>query len=183
MRKQKRVDNDGKKRMKKSYKVLLAIVILVGLFGSCGKSNKDVTGVQETTETIEMVTEPELTKEDEIMEAVLKVIREENLVEIKYIPENNFLWIKYIDSSSSKRSTFLYKLTMVLKELQGIADTKVDIDVLCPLVDKYGNPSNEIVIRSTFSLETLEKINFDYFLSDNLPEVADIWNNHMLLDK
>ncbi|MCK4822419.1 hypothetical protein KA005_42035 [bacterium] len=41
------------------------------------------------------------------------------------------------------------------------------------MVDSYGNVSEDIVLKLFFSPETIEKINFENFLSDNIYNIAD----------
>ncbi len=49
------------------------------------------------------------------------------------------------------------------------------------LVDKYGNEEDYPVHIMTLSTETISKINWDNFLYDNLPEIADTYFLHPAL--
>ena len=51
-----------------------------------------------------------------------------------------------------------------------------------PLQDKYGNVSDVIVIKATFTSNTIQKINFENALFGNIPDLADEWWNHNAVD-
>lgn len=51
-----------------------------------------------------------------------------------------------------------------------------------PLVDTYGNESDSLVMSIDMNKETLDKINWENFLTDNLPNVADHYHNHPALN-
>ena len=42
-----------------------------------------------------------------------------------------------------------------------------------PLVDKFGNTSNNIVITTAYNRSTIDKINWDNFLYTNILDIAD----------
>ena len=44
-----------------------------------------------------------------------------------------------------------------LKELKDIQPLSVDFNIIYPMVDKYGNANDEIVIKASYSNETREK--------------------------
>ncbi|MCC2351993.1 hypothetical protein [Bacillus pacificus] len=52
-----------------------------------------------------------------------------------------------------------------------------------PLVDQYGNEKKDNVMKITLNRETLDKINYDNFLHDNLPKVANQYWEHPALSK
>lgn len=49
-----------------------------------------------------------------------------------------------------------------------------------PLVDSYGNEEDGEVLRINLSGESLEKINFDNFLFEDIPNIADSYWEHPL---
>ncbi|MGM7428588.1 hypothetical protein ABRZ22_05050 [Bacillus pacificus] len=52
-----------------------------------------------------------------------------------------------------------------------------------PMVDVYGNKKNDTIMKLTFDRTTLDKINFDNFLTDNVPKVAKDYWQHPAIDK
>lgn len=52
-----------------------------------------------------------------------------------------------------------------------------------PLVDQYGNEKKDNVMKITLNRETLDKINYDNFLHNNLPKVANQYWEHPALSK
>ncbi|SCN38280.1 Protein of unknown function [Bacillus cytotoxicus] len=52
-----------------------------------------------------------------------------------------------------------------------------------PMVDPYGNKKKDTVMKITLNRETLDKINFDNFLFDNLPKIADQYWEHPAFNK
>jgi DNA-directed RNA polymerase subunit RPC12/RpoP len=56
--------------------------------------------------------------------------------------------------------------------------TRVDLKWQLPLVDKYGNTELGVVMEILLTRDTAERINWDNFLYQNLPEVAEIYQEH-----
>jgi hypothetical protein len=56
----------------------------------------------------------------------------------------------------------------------GIAFTYVTLSGTFTLVDKFGNVTEENVVTLTFKKETVNKINWVNFLSDNIYDIADM---------
>ncbi|WP_240678707.1 hypothetical protein [Bacillus cereus] len=52
-----------------------------------------------------------------------------------------------------------------------------------PLVDAYGNEKKDNVMKLQFNRETLDKINYDNLLHDNLPKIANQYWEHPALTK
>lgn len=59
----------------------------------------------------------------------------------------------------------------------------IAITVTFPLIDAFGNTSEQPVMRVRLTRATLEKINFDGFLIDNLPGIADYYWQHPAISK
>ena len=70
----------------------------------------------------------------------------------------------------------------VLKAIQSDIDTDVDFNIVYPLQDKYGNKSDEIVIKATFKKGTIKKIEFENISYESIPDIADEWWNHSELE-
>ena len=73
-------------------------------------------------------------------------------------------------------------ISNILKGIQKDINVNVDVNVTYPLQDKYGNTSEDIVIKATFNSDTIKKINFDNFDYNDIPSVADEWWNHNALN-
>lgn len=134
------------------------------------------------------VSEDKTTKdstEEAIKEKIIKVVGEENLETFNYVPDNNFALIKFKGSENLTSKMTVEGMYMdianILKGIQEDIDVNVDINVTYPLQDSYGNIEEDIVIKATFNNETIKKINFDNFLSKNIPSIADEWWNHQAL--
>lgn len=48
------------------------------------------------------------------------------------------------------------------------------------IVDKYGNSNEEVIMFMSFAKDTLDKINFDNVSSDNIPDLADKYQEHRI---
>ena len=111
---------------------------------------------------------------------------EENLETFNYVPDNNFALIKFKGSEnlSSKMTVkgMYMDISNILKGIQKDINVNVDVNVTYPLQDKYGNTSEDIVIKATFNSDTIKKINFDNFDYNDIPSVADEWWNHNALN-
>ena len=70
-------------------------------------------------------------------------------------------------------STKLFEYFFELEEI-----TRVDLKWQLPLVDTYGNTKLGVVMEIMLTRDTAEKINWDNFLFQNLPKVADIYQEH-----
>lgn len=66
-----------------------------------------------------------------------------------------------------------------IKEL-GLNIEDISVNVTYPFTDKYGNTSDQYVIKSNYSAATVERLNEDRkkFKNENLPLVADEWWSH-----
>lgn len=189
MRKRKEKVNGNAKSRKPWYKrwyVWFAAVMVIG--NVIPKDTKEASTTPTVAEetTVEETTERELTKEEQLREAVESVVGKESLDIFNYVPDNNFTLIKFYGSESLTHSMTVKGMYIdikdILKNIQPIIDTDVDFNVVYPLQDKYGNVENEIVIKATFSNETINKINYENVLFENIPDLADDWWQHNALN-
>lgn len=68
-----------------------------------------------------------------------------------------------------------------LKDEKGISE--ITFFYKYPLVDAYGNEKKDNVMKLQFNRETLDKINYDNLLHDNLPKIANQYWEHPALTK
>ena len=191
---------------KKWWFWVIIIIMLAGIFGSGGnkdEESKDVppTATQEeetstgsnSSEDGQIAEEPssteatgELSEEEAIKAAIEKVVGAENLEMFNYDPENNFSLIKFRGSENLTNNMTVKGMYLdmfnILKAIQSMIDTDVTFDVVYPLVDKYGNSEDVIVIEATYTQKTIQKINFENALWENTPDLADEWWNHNAVD-
>lgn len=141
--------------------------------------------VEEIKEEVEEIKE-ELSNEETIKKRIEETVGEENLEAFNYAPENNFSLIKFrgADNLSDKMTVKGMYLDMfdILRKIQPKIDTDVTFNVIYSLVDKYGNSEDEIVIKATFTKETIDRINFDKALFGDIPYMADEWWNSPAVD-
>lgn len=138
------------------------------------------TITQETEETQEESEQESIEKN--IREAIENVVGKEMLETFNYVPSNNFSLIKFKGSENLTNNMTIKGMYMdifnILKDIQPMIDTDVDFNVIYPLVDQYGNAEDVIVIKATFTNETIKKINFENAIWENTPVMADDWWNH-----
>ena len=60
--------------------------------------------------------------------------------------------------------------------------SSIDFNITYPLIDKYGNATEEIVIKASYSNETRQKLNFDNLIFNNIDTAADEWWMHAALE-
>ncbi|MCH5257019.1 MAG: hypothetical protein J1D87_06975 [Lachnospiraceae bacterium] len=151
-----------------------------------GNESADESEQSGTSGDNELTDESEQAETDDtqadIKKAIEDVVGVDNLESFNYVPSNNFSLIKFRGSENltNKMTVEGMYLDMfnILKKIQPIIDTDVDFNIVYPLVDKYGNSEDVIVIKATFKNETIQKINFDNALFENIADMADEWWNH-----
>ncbi|MEK5323317.1 hypothetical protein [Aeribacillus sp. FSL M8-0254] len=114
---------------------------------------------------------------------VKKVIEKDRIVEINKNDQNGHLLVRFKGSENlTNESTvkgFLVDIRDLLKNLKSDSSIQTfTFNVTYSLVDNYGNESEDIVIKAGFNRETVDKINFDKFDFNKIPEVADEYWSH-----
>jgi len=72
----------------------------------------------------------------------------------------------------------------ILEPLSKVNNIKqINVDWQLPLVDKYGNEKDAAVMKFSIDKATLEKINWDNFLTENFPEVVNSYDEHPALNE
>lgn len=99
-----------------------------------------------------------------------------SFVDIYLVGKDNF-------SASMIRGGMLIQANDILSALQSRDDIGyISLFWSFPLVDIYGNSSMETVMKVTFYKETLDKINFEKFDYNNIPEICDAYYQHAALN-
>ena len=126
---------------------------------------------------------PEETTEDRV-ESYAKEVFGDDLTDFEYQSDSNHYNIttktagisKKIDKNSANVNT-----TEFLEKIDGEDFDTIYIEYQADFVDDYGESSKGRAIVYHISKETVEKINFDNFVFDNLPKVADNYWEHPAL--
>lgn len=126
----------------------------------------------------------ETNQEDALRIAIENIVGADMLVDFIYLPENNYTLITFRGSDSLTTNLIVEAAYLdikdILKSLQPVIDTDVRICVTFPIIDVYGNSEEQMVIKADYTLNTIQSINFDNFVSENIPLVADTWWNDEL---
>ncbi len=173
--------------------VILVVFILGVIFIPAMQSDKDFKGERDkiltgNSQNYSYLTETG-TLERNIELGALKVLGHET--EIRKIKiDNGELWIDYVASENLTKNLTRRRIWIDTKDLVRELSTIVDPNINAiiseshlVLVDQYGKESLSRVALITINRETWEKINWDNFLTDNLPDVADgYWLHPALKD-
>ncbi|MBM7644061.1 hypothetical protein JOD45_000252 [Scopulibacillus daqui] len=127
---------------------------------------------------------------DEISESVHKGFgnknsfnKKDSIIEINYNDNNNFLLIKVFGKDNLSKNMIKKGMWMsISKTLKDLKDNtkfdKIAFNIVFPMQDQYGNASNNIVMKATFDRDTLDKINWENFMFENIPNVANEYWEH-----
>jgi len=141
-------------------------------------SSAVVSSVDEEEEIVEETEEKvELTATEKI-EKLTESLYEDNLREItisKTEPYDVFVDHDLKDSFTNNmmRTSYYMDVQSYLEEVKELPINEVYIAAWTTLTDQYGSESEAIVLSTTFSKDTIAKINFDNITTDNIPAIAD----------
>lgn len=144
---------------------------------------------EESTEETQEEESIEDTVTESAEEEVDNIIRSsDEIEEIGYIEEGEQLFIRINTgtgwSTDSMKNSMRVQTHDILRDVNDIDDVStVNIGFRLPLQDQYGEESVEDVMNLVFYEETINKINFDNVLQDNMPDIADEYWNHPALDE
>ena len=192
----------------KSVKIVLAVISLIifipiliaALSDKSSSANLNDAAITSTAPSLEPDSEPEpspsptltpipspspITVEDQIIDAANKAFGQDDVISVEYTEASHYTCIKARVSESftaNMTMTGIYLgIADTLEYLQDLEDINIDFNLVMSLVDKYGNVTDETVVKASFYYETRSNVNWDYFLVDNIPEIADIWWIHNAL--
>jgi hypothetical protein len=90
----------------------------------------------------------------------------------------------HVKPANTARATILDNSCKLLKNLQNRKDVgQVTLFWTGTLVDTYGSKSEEQVVKLTLNKAKLDKINFDNFVYNDLPGIADSYWEHRAMTK
>ncbi len=166
---------------------ILSIILWISV--KSGTRNNDITKMNSSEMTsgqLDTDTGEDVDQETLLYTAIEEVVGSDRLIQFVYNPYMNTTRIVFKGADSLTPNMIVsgayLDIKDILKAIQPLIDTDVYIFVKYPLVDAYGNSEDHKVIQADFSLDTIKKINFDKFLSDNIPVVADSWWNHRVFE-
>lgn len=177
---------------KRWWFITLVVLFIIGIFGGDDEESEvateDDTEIVEETEVVEaeevVEEEPEeeveLTSEENIKEAADDIYGS-NLVEVEYIDATNHYNV-YTNtaglSANMDRKSAYFNATNFLEKIKDVDFDSVYIEYRTVFVDDYGNEEEREGITYDITKETIDKINFDSFLAEKLPSVADSYWQH-----
>ena len=138
---------------------------------------------------------PTLTAPEQVRAAVEDVLRESNRdvkrVITAALPEgkNPQIYIRWtINDNLTEGMITGSARNDATKILRAIHDTGIPfkailIEGIYPLADKFGASTDTIVVHALYTKATIDRIEFDNFLSDNVYAVADEANIHPVFQK
>lgn len=135
---------------------------------------------QEKAEQEEIERVENLTTEEKIKEISEKVFGS-SLIDFEYIEDNDYYKI-YSETSgisvNMDKNGTQYDISNLLEEIQDLDFKNIYVEYQAEFVDSYGNSEKREGIFYEFSKETVDKINFDNFLPEKLPDIADQYWEH-----
>lgn len=102
-----------------------------------------------------------------------------NTLSLEYVAKDNL-------STKMIRQGIIFDIKDIMQKIAPSIPENVDevnFSVLFDLVDQYGNADQSQVVRVVLNRQSWEKINWDGFLVDNLPNVSEIYWVHPALQK
>ena len=187
----KRVKGENKYMSKViKYIVIGAVVLFVGSAAICGimdagknkTTTMDNTNISTLTPTVTAIStitpEPTQNLTTQYYDIVLAALKD-SATDVVYTPGTNNLRIEFKESMNlTGKMTVKAMWLDITNTLHKIKDSEVpnvnvDFIVNYDQEDKYGNMETVKVMSASFTTDTIEKINFDNFLKENIPDVAD----------
>lgn len=112
----------------------------------------------------------------------------DSIVDLKFNKDNGYLFIRVFAKDGYTDKLIKEGMWMntydVLKALKDNKDIKtIFIGTVLPLQDKFGNSTNDTVMKMTFGPETRSKINWDNFLWNGIPKIAEDYWEHPVMQK
>lgn len=110
--------------------------------------------------------------------SVKKRMDNKSLVEVRYNADDNW------GNDEIKFGIWIDAQEIFEKVYTDYSDIgRVAVFAYFPLQDKYGNSEDELVMKIMLDDETASKINWENFLTDNMPQVADNYYIHSALNE
>jgi len=173
--------------------VVMVVLIAVAIFAPAMKSDKEWKSERDeilsgTSQTYNYLTEAGTPARDVELGALRALGHETKIRKIDFSEDE--LWIDYIANENLTKNLTRGGIWIdtkdLVKELSLILspDVKaITVEPYLTLVDQYGEEKLSRVALITIERETWEKINWDNFLTDDIPNIADsFWLHPALSD-
>lgn len=184
----------GDKVWYKNWKVWLSVILVMGIAGAFADEDEEVEAEEPTFEEVFEVEEPEEVEEVEepveveedlsSTDIIKKAVEEElgsRLIEVEYVEEtdhyNIYAKTSAISANMDRKGTY-FDTTNILEEIQNEDFNSLYFEYQANFVDDFGDSEQRKGITYDLSKETVDKINFDSFLPDKLPNIADSYWQH-----
>jgi len=184
-------EKEEKKKVKQAVTgglIFLGIVNLIIAITSIGGDDEKTA-----PQVIQYITEIG-TPERKVEAKVIEILNEKTNMGEKRMKkitiENNEIWISYVAdenlTSNMTRGGIWTDIKELLQGLPAVLSSQTDSIVFesyLKLVDQYGNESIDKVMMMRMTKDTWEEINWDSFIRDNFPNIADHYWEHPVLKK
>lgn len=115
-------------------------------------------------------------------DCVEKIFGKDNVIAVEYFEDTTFLSIEARGSENLTDKMTLRGMYMnietLLKDFSDLQDININFDILYPFVDKKGNSTDALAIRARYDWNDRKDINWDNFLTPNIPDVSTTWAVH-----
>lgn len=143
---------------------------------------------QVTDESVQLSVEVDAVSKNKALltDIAKKIYGKDNFVKLEYVYGVNVaaVNIRREGSPNSVKTLFLDDTTKLLKNVIKVKGLEgVQVIVMSPLKDTYGNVAEEKVLSINISRNTMDKINFDNFNYKDIPNIADDYWEHPLFSK
>lgn len=149
---------------------ILLIIVLGIIIASCTNSkNEKVDKNAPVTTQVTTIVNNELGKKVEDKKSVKSVKFDKGIV---YIDVNT-------NANEGSKRTLLKNAAHIIEPISKIKGVEViQLRFFAPLTDQYGKQTNEKVMFINMNRETLDKIDWKNFNYENIPDVANIYDQH-----
>lgn len=144
--------------------------------------------VSEPPKPTEAVEEEETatTNTSDIQSSALKKVQsvfgKDNVITVDYFDDTKFLSIETsgkenLTNKMTLRGMYLDMETL-LKDFSDLENVDINFDIHYSFVDKKGNASDRIAIRARYDWNDRKDVNWDKFLTPNIPDISTSWAIH-----
>ena len=178
----------GFAKKNKSYFKKAVLSLIVGVIAFAGFAltvdDSEVGGETKEPEVEVEVEEVELTTEEKIKTVANEVFGDE-LIDFEYMEasERYFIYANTAGlSANMDRKSAYFSATDFLEKIKDEDFDSVYLEYQAVFVDDFGNEEERKGIAYDVTKETVDKINFDSFLPDKLPDIVDSYWQHPAFD-
>lgn len=174
------MDKEKNKKVSKNIfvgcmSIFVIFVALIVILASCTTDKKEnVDNKAPVTQQVTTIVNNELGKEVNNKKRVKSVKFDDGIV---FIDINT-------NAHIGSKSTLLKDAAQVMEPISKIKKVKsIQLRFFAPLTDQYGKQTNDKVMFINMNRETLDKIEWKNFNYENIPEVANMYDQHESMKK